>query len=544
MKMKVMFSRHRKLLFYAACAAAVIAGGVYYFGILHAFAPNADDLGSTQRWYLILTNRRSYSHENIIYDSVMCLSGLIGGMSYFARRLASALFYTIVLGLSLFLSLTQKNGKNRWFLLPLWAFFMILIHTMQESFDYSLMDDDTDLIRWFPYNYHVMPLIFALISLIVLQCFLRAHERKKKHITGAIGMIAAAYALLFTDLIYYVIFVLPLLIVLALRGLYSDKTRKYMMPLLAAGVGIMLLTRILPGDFFEKLWNSATVGTSYGEIYGGSDWLDLDHILVHVTNYMKTIMLLFNIDLSDRPLISFYSVLFVIRIAFVAVGYAIVAKIIACSVKGKAGQNGYSAIDEILAWGFVTLSCAFIFTRNALYRDLIRYYSAFVPILTILLCRNIGGFIRKFLPVLESITHKEIFFAGIVGALCICQAEPVWLYQVRDSYQEDCEAAIEYLRQWGAENDGYAVAPYWLYPRLSAMTNGEILFYNSEETIKELYGEDAGIRYMVVGWDGRGLLTYGLHDMAYGSYEEMCEKYQSPIRAVDLDYVYVCEFGE
>lgn len=541
--MKKTFDQYQGLLFCAACVAVVIVGGLYYFGIVHAFVPNGEDLSSTQLWYLILTNRQSYSHNNIIYDIVMCLAGLIGGMSYFACRLTFAFLYMIVLGLSLSLSVTGKKKRKPWHLLPLWALFMIFVHTIQGGSTFGRVYDDTDLIWQLPYNYHIMPLIFMLVSLGMLQCYLGKNKGGKKNVVGGLGIIVVVYGLLFTDLIYYIIFAFPLIIVLSLRGIYNDKTRKYMMPLLVFGFGVIMLSRILPENLFGKLWSDEAVRHPYGAIYGGTNWLNLDNVTLHVTNYIKTIMLLFNIDLSDYPMISLYSVLFVVRIAFVVIGYAMVVKIIACSVKGNVEKNGYSMIDEILAWGFVTLSCAFIFTKNALERDLIRYYAAFVPILTILLCRNIGSFMRTFLPVLESIKYKKFFFAGIVGAICICQVEPVWMYKAEDSYQEDCEAAIDYLRQWGVENDGYAVAPYWLYARLSAMTKGEILFYCDEKKVRQLYGEDASIRYMVVGWE-HGVLSSHLEYIAYGSYDEMCEKYKAPVRAVDLDHFYVCEFNE
>lgn len=43
-------------------------------------------------------------------DMVSCLSVLIGGMSYFSIRLEFTLFYAIVLGLSLYLSVQGKKG--------------------------------------------------------------------------------------------------------------------------------------------------------------------------------------------------------------------------------------------------------------------------------------------------------------------------------------------------------------------------------------------------------------------------------------------------
>lgn len=539
-----MFNKYKKLLFSVICVIVVIAGGAYHFGILCSFAPNAEDLATTQRWYLILECGKAYQHYNIIYDMVSCLSVLIGGMSYFSIRLEFTLFYMMVLGLSLFLIMSGKKRGKCWPLVPLWAFFMILIHTVQSGSTFLRLLDEDDLIMFFPYDYHIVPLIFSLVSVILLQCYMDANKRKRKIIIGCVGILVGGYALLFTDLVYYIIFVCPLLIVLVLKGFYSEKTRKYMMPLLALGVGVIMLTRILPGDFFGKLWSMETLGTSYGDIYGATDWLNLDNLLLHLTNYIKTVMILFNIELSDRPIISFFSILFVVRIVFVVIGYGIVARIVVGSVRGRSEQNGYTITDEILAWAFVLLSCAYIFTRNALYRDVMRYYAALVPLLTILLCRHIRSFMRRFLPNLETIRYQKFYFAGIISALCICQMEPVWLYEEEDSYRDECETVIEYLRQWGVEQDGYALAPYRLYTRLSAMTNGEILFFDKASEIKEIYGEEAKLRYMVVGWDSYGFFRSPLESYAYGSYEEMCENYKAPIRAVDLDYVFVCDFGE
>lgn len=62
-------------------------------------------------------------------------------------------------------------------------------------------------------------------------------------------------------------------------------------------------------------------------------------------------------ELLDQPIISFYSILFVVRIALVVSGYVIVARIVVESVKGRLEQYGNIITDEILAWTFVLLSC-------------------------------------------------------------------------------------------------------------------------------------------------------------------------------------------
>ncbi|MCM1182303.1 MAG: hypothetical protein NC337_02895 [Roseburia sp.] len=544
--MKKLFNQYQKLLFCMCAAGFVIAGGLYYFGIQRAFVPNSEDLSTVRRWYVILNMDQPYVHDNIIFDLISCLSVMIGEMSYFSIRLDFTLLYMLVLCFSLYLSIPDGRKTKRWYILPIWAFFMILVHTVRSGSDFAKVYDDTNLIWQLPYNYHMAPLIFALLSMIILQCYLNAGMGKRKNCIGGIGIIIILYALLHTDLVYYVIFAVPLLIVLVIRALYNNKIRKYILPVLAAGVGIILLTRVLPGTFFEKLWSKETIDSPYGAIYGNTAWLNPGNILTHFENYVRVIMLLFNIDISNRPIISFYSILYVVRIAFVIAGYGIIIRIVICSIKGKAQKNGYTVTDEVLAWGFVMLSCAFIFTRNAwYYRDSIRYYAGLVPLLTVLLCRHIDDWMKGFLPIFDdTVRHKRAYFAGIMLAMCVCYAEPVWLYEVEDSYQKDCETAIEWLKQWGADSNGYALAPYWLSARLSAMTGGEIIFHYDEQWLKNIYGEDADMRYMVVGWDDRGLLTFGLNKIAYNSYDEMCEKFKAPVRAVDLEYMYVCEFGK
>lgn len=548
-EMVFQMSKDKKLYIYRGiwiviCMAAVAVGGIYYFGILNAFVPNSEDLLSTQKWYLILEGNQSYSHQNILSDAAACLSVLIGGMSYFSRRLEFVLLYTIILGLSLWISVSNFEQRKRWSVLPLWAFFMIFVHTVQGGFGFGRVYEDTDLIYQLPYNYHTIPLIFSMICMMVLQCYLHADTGKKKTVIGCIGILIGIYAVRYTDLVYDIVFVVPFLIVLVIRGGYHHKTKKYILPFFTLCAGLLLLTRFMSGTFFERLWSTEAVANPYGKIYGETNWLYLDDILVQCVNYVKVVMKLFNVEVSNRPIISLHSVFFLVRIAFMLFGYAIVAKILRCSVRGKAEQNGYTMIDEILAWAFTILSCSFVFTRNGENEGAIRYYAALVPLLTMIVCRNIEK-VKVFLPVLSTLKHKKLYFCAMVSVVCLCQAEPVWRYQTDDSYQEDCEAVIEYLRTWEAESYGYALAPFWLCGRLSAMTEGDILFFYDERQIRQIYGGDAVIKYAVVGWSEE-ILTwhYNIVD-GFSNFDAWIEQYHVPLRrAVDLDYVLICEFAE
>lgn len=548
MDWKKTLDKYQNLLFCAACVVAVIAGGVYFYGILHAFVPNSEDLWTTQQWYLILTGRASYAHRNVIYDLVSCLSVGIGGLSYFSIRLQFTLLYMIVWGLSLYLCVSRAKGQKRWFLLLLWIFFGIMIHTVQDGADFGKLYADTDLIWQFPYCYHITEVIFALICLITVQSYLNAATSKKKIVLLCIGLGIGVYALRFTDLIFYVVFALPCLVVLLIHGIYHHKTRKYALPFILICAGMILLTKFLSGQLFSALWTAEKVRNAYGTIYGATNWLDVDGIFSHITNYIKLVLLLFNIDLSNRPILSMHSILFVIRIVFIITGYAIVAKTVVYSIRGRMGQHDGTLVDEILAWSVVIVSCSFIFTQNGENLGSLRYYSSLVPMLMILLCRNLEKMVARILPVIVDMPHKKVYLCGICGILCICQAEPVWQYQTSDSYLEDCEQVITYLEQRGALDDGYALAPYWLCCRLSAMTGGEILFFSDERQVRNIYGEDADIRFVIIAWgeeEGKEtVLAYEYEDVMResGNYEEWCERYRTPVWAVDLDHFYVCEF--
>ena len=529
MNLKKGLYKYQNLLFCAACAVAVIAGGVYFYGILHAFVPNSEDLWTTQQWYLILTGQAVYVHHNVIYDLVSCLSVVIGGLSYFSNRLEFTLLYMIVWGLSLYLCVSRTKGQKRWFLLLLWIFFGLMIHTVQDGSDFGKVYGSTDLVWQFPYCYHITEVIFSLICLIIIQFYLNASTSKKKIVLLCIGLGIGVYALRFTDLVFYVVFALPCLIVLLIHGIYHHKTRKYALPFFLICAGMMLLTKILPGQLSSALWTTQGVRNVYETVYGATNWLDLDVIFSHITNYIKLVVLLFNIDLSNRPILSMHSVLFVIRIVFVITGYAIAVKTVVYSIRGKMKQHGGTLVDEILAWSVIIVSCSFLFTKNGENLGSLRYYSSLVPIMIILLCRNLEKIAVRMMPVLTDIKHKKIYLCGIFGILCICQAEPVWQHQTSDSYLEDCEQVIAYLEQRGALDDGYVLAPYWLCHRLSAMTGGEILFFFDETQIRNIYGKDADIRFVIIDWGEEGketvlALEYG--DVMRGSsnYEEWCEQ--------------------
>lgn len=535
-----------KWIILVACIIAVAGGGVYYFGIQNSFIPNGEDLWRIQSWYTILHYGQRYVHENVILDAITYFSVRIGGMSYFSLRIYFTICYVIILALSLFLSISKKKNRNTlWYMIPLWAFFMVFVHTLKTGVPLSVGKvDDSGLMNQLPQNYHIASSIFALLCMTLLQLLLQTSKKSNKITIGILSLIVFVYAATHTDLVFYTIFILPGILVTGLHAMQHDKARKYVLPLLSAGAGVLLVTSLLPENM-KALWWSKDPASMYGEIYGATNWFNVDDLVQNLIRYIKMVLELFNIEITNRPVVSLYSVLFAVRVLFVIMGYVIITKIVSYSIRGKAEEFGYTVIDEILAWAYVILSGAFLFTGLGMKEDgITRYFSALIPILTILLCRHLGQIFQRIMPLCSRMKFKRFYFVGIVATLCVCVAEPLWTYDAEDQYEADCRAAIEQIKEWDdGKGEMYVVAPIWIAARLSAVAEGEILFANNEQYLRAIYGADAAAKYVIIDWEERWF-KIGVDDLVGHSYEEMCENYKVPVREVELDSFYVFEFAE
>ncbi len=528
-----------KVFVFMICAICLLLGSVYYFGIHLGFVPQGEETSLMWRWNLIVHGNGKYQHINVVSDLIAYISAQIGGCSFFSTRLYSTLMYTVVLFFTMHLCLKPKRGGevSLW-LLPLYALFMIFVHIVGTGSEFGKIFTDTDLVYLLPYDYHLMPLIFALCSIFMIGCMLRSTNPKSRKRYFIVNLIIAVYGMLFSDLIYYIIFVGPVLFTLFLRGLRDKKKKKYCFMVLAAGLFLLFITRVLPLDLCESFWTQEKAD-HYGEIYGATNWLNIDNFFAHIENYLKVILQLFNAEFSDAPVLSFYSVVYFVRVVFIVIGHILVFRILKSSMIGNIRDTSYDYIDEVLAWGYFLLFCSFIFTYNGYYMALIRYYGAFVPLLTIILCRNMKDYLNeKFHRILCGVRYKKSVFFVSISVICICCAQPVWLYEAEDSYMQDCEEAIRYIEETDL---GYAIAPYYFYSRLTAMCHGDIIFYPNEQAIRDYNGDEAQLMYIVTGFENIDHVT-SLMNIGVDDYEDLCEKYTVPTRVLELDHFNVCVF--
>lgn len=521
------------------CAMVVLTGVAYDLMIHLSFIPNGEDLHLFWCYKMMDVSGRYFRTGNILWDFITSLIYKMVGMRYLAVRLEFTAFYGIVLFLTMMLSIVCNQKKKPFEMLPVFVMFMVLLPPVREGSAFGILWQETDMIYMYPYDYHAMSQIFCLLCLFFLRILEETPKVNPKRISFAMFAVVLLYGLGHTDLIFLVVFVVPFFLVCVLHLLRKERYHKICA---FAGIGMMLclfLTKFLPGSFFDRIWSMSNSGV-YGEVYGATNLIHMNELGSNFTTYLDVIVQIFHIDLQGNAVLSAWLIVDFFKFLFLITGFAIIFSIVVKSVLGKAKESGYSMTDEIIAWGFVILSLVFMMTEIGRYSSNMRYVTILVALITILLCRHFGRMAKKIIQVFSiRLKNKKCYFVAFTCALVLCLVEPVWNYQASDSFWDDCNRIISYVEETGY---GYAIAPHWLFARLTAMTKGNLIFYQSEEQLRERQGEDAEFAYLITttNYDTIPNMFNNVADVA--SYEQLCEKYGTPSEVVPLQYVTIYAF--
>lgn len=525
------------------CFATLVFGTLYYYGLQMAFNPDAEDLSLIWNCYSMLELGQPLKlPKDFICDTLAVISTAIGGMSFLSFRLRFTSLQSVILVCTMWLSFRgSKKQDICLFLVPIFVLFMILLHPVTQEDPYGLITDyGTDFFYQYPYNYHPSVRIYTLLCLIIMGSLLYATSVKKKVFTITLLSVIILYTVYLRDTLFFILFLMPLCIVLFFKMLHEQKTRKYVIFFVCTVMVAILMIKVIPSPLRSELWTTAQAST-YGKIYGATNWITPDQIWETISNYVSKILGIFNIAFPGTPLISLYTVIYMFKLILLVVGYIIVALIAKGSIVGSQKWKSVDIVDEILAWSCIALSAAHIFTEyglNVIYSQ--RYIQAVVSIMTIILCRNIIPFLNVIHWDFKGVYMKEkMEISFILLVLCLCYLKPVWNYTpANHCHEADMNAAIDYIR---GTNFGYAIAPYNFAGVMSAMSNGEVLIYNSIEEVQGVQGEDARIAYMITRYDYEpGKYHSYMYYEEFESYSELCDKYSEPTNIIDYDTFSLC----
>lgn len=538
-------SRKKDFLVWILCAIVWLFGSLYYYGLQRSYIPNSEDLSAIWGTYKALKLGEEFHLTELLSRGVAVMATVIGGgMNYRSMRLYFAIMNAVVLALAMYLSICKRKDKGMDITqLPLFALFMIFLHPVTATDRYGLITDyGTDFFYQYPYNYHFLERIYTLVCFIVVTWLLTAKSVKKKRICVAILVMLGCYILSFAsrNTMMYILLLFPCCIVFFLRAFHDHKKRRYALMFLCICMGLIVVTKVIPTPLRSALWTSEQAST-YGVVYGGSNWISLDMVITAFINYVIKISECFNILLSSAPVISLYTVIYAIKLCLLLAGYVIVFVIVKGSIVGKQKWKSVDIVDEMLAWSYIALSVAHVFTEyglNVMYSQ--RYIVPVVSIMAILLCRHLMSVLEDIRWISAEMIKKDkrvVCFISMV--CCLCYMKPVWTYMPMDHcHMEDMHAAIAYIKD---TDYGCAVAPDYLAKAITATCNGEIFVYGSIGEARELQGDDAKIAYMITRYDyDYGKYHQYMYYENFSSYEDLCSRYSVPTRIIDYDTFSLC----
>ena len=534
-------SRDYRRIFVLANIAVVILGVLYYYGLQLAFYPNPEDLYAIWLCYKKIKFGLDFHSSDYAVYLIDYLATAIGGMSFFSSRLFFTLLHTVILICTWYLAICfGHREKYNIFVLPVFIWFVIALHPATEADPYGWISDyGTDYFYQWPYNYHWIPRIYALICLIVVALYVSVKSGKKKRILAVVGAIITLYAANRKDLIFYLLFLVPFFIVFGLHIMRVASGRKWMIYLLSVCMLGVLLTKFVPSGIRSALWTTEEAHT-YGAIYGATNWLSLDMIWSTIVNYITNVMGYFTILLPEAPVISLYTVVYGVKLVLLVIGYCIVFQIIKYSITGNYVGLNITVVDEILAWSYAALSASLVLTTygyNVMYTA--RYGAGLVTVMSILLCRHLADFMKTSCEINFFFKkHEKVLLSFCILALCLCSMKKVWNFEAHTCHDDDMKAVIEYIK---VTDLGYTVASWYFAPSFTALSQGDVIVCNSIDEVKEVYGEDAKITYMITRYDhASGWYHDYLYYENFEDYEDLCDKYSEPSYVVDFDSFSLC----
>lgn len=516
--------------------------GLYYYGIHLSFSPDPESIYSNIVNFYRINYGEKYPRSNVFWEIVITIATQIAGISYRANRLAATGMYFLILFFTFILSAVDfKNKKINFYTMPVFIMLMVILHPGSSL----NCGQYTEVYHVYPFDMHTGSTVFAILSLLSLEVLLRQRETKGKWI--AVLMFAAILieGMTKTDLLYYIVFIIPLCLIGIKWAGQSQKGRNilaYGILFFAGSIMLLKIVSLFHGGF-DILFNDQSVGygawTSGETIYGSTDFVKVEEIGEHIVNFIAALMGLFNIDFSGKSILNFNTLIYSVRITILFIAAWLVKENIKRYFKPIDQKNDKinQLINLLLSMGILFNCIAFLGTSYGNDRGSIRYMTAVVPYVTILLCRNVE-MIRKKIGIKSDKFRLYFFLFGM--AIVISNISPVWRPdEYKTFYEQENEKVAEILKKRELK---YGLATHWNASTLTALNEGEIIVseaYFDGEFIRrreEYQKIDYEYNYFILSTDG--WFSYG-NDF---NYEKLVQIYGEPANIYGTELFMICVY--
>lgn len=448
-------------------AVASMITGWYYYWIQKGFPAYGDDLSNVVRYNLMYTQGRNFFPVNFVWDAVSWITYGIKGLSEDTVRLQAAIMYSLVIFSSIILVLILKKRKRnvleKWSFLPFFMYLTCLIpNGISKYFGFYI----SDAVVVYPFNAHMSAILFAILTFILIALVEKVQSKKIKYVLICSIVLFAIYSMLFTDSIYLILCVGPILVIVIKELLTIERFGKMFPYIFCVGLFGVLLIRIMSNYIPALSFLNDEVQNQYGGVvYGISNWGAGDTWLNRVTVCVIGILGVFNCQFFDKAILNIDSFSYIIRVLIICL-YVWV-----CRRKLKRWcrrENKENRIVIALILGCIFLCLAFVLADFGEMIVNIRYLPAILPLAAIVMSvelERVSVKLRK-----KAGVKIDVSIIIAFALLTLIYVEPVYTNEVDNSYDAELDNIAEFI----IENElGDGIAPYWAAYNLSVKLNNQ-----------------------------------------------------------------------
>ena len=344
-------------LFLLLCVAIFSAiGGLYGYGLISTVRPTAEECLQTGSIYMNDIKNGGVVFSGSLDRLLNTLAYCIFGLSYKTVYIFHTFRYLFILvPLCMALFLLKKEGELGIYSFPIYFLFVVEFKRISENSEFGFFEGKNDIMASEPFVYHFKPLAWALFCIFILEVINSCNKKKQKNIMYVVLGICIILAMKTSDLIYYALFLFPLIAVIFRQLINNRIVQKITIAVSIVVCLFFTVTKFyISSPVCQAIWTN-DIGNRYGAVYGITSFAPSNHFSNNIDNVIRFLLDYFNIDRSFSSFLSMWSFVSLIRLVLLIIGIILVFDIVKNTITDSIGNTGYDIIDQVCALGITIL---------------------------------------------------------------------------------------------------------------------------------------------------------------------------------------------
>ena len=438
---------HSRIFNIALLCLFVLCAGIYNYGLRRSFWPDYEYCDLVYYRFLDELHGHNVSLARVYYTAAYIPYRLFGCSLKAVRVCAVTIYQLIIFFSSIAVIYSFKKKCFEWYKLGIFAFIAVILHPGSSPF----CGQYHTLFHQYPYDVHAPSAIFATLSIMLLCVYQGITERKYKYVLKVIILAVIVVGYKLGDFLYILDFVGPL-ICIGLIYLWKEKRKAFfalIYGVIAAVALLHVISFVVPS--LEPLFvhTSITYGTwtNGSTVYGNNGFANLSNIWNYVSTTTIELLALFNIDISEKSMLSISTLLAGIRLILVIFLFVCSFRTIIDAIRKEKDYKSLDFVNIVLALGILFNFFLVMFSSYGSGTNCIRYMTLILFYGAIFLARQSENIIAKLYGDVD--LKSKLYFFLLFSFAIVANMATFWK---EDEYVADYEPAIKSVSSFIAEN--------------------------------------------------------------------------------------------